>query len=177
MTMTRWQPIYFGLGSNLDDPMAQLRSAVTALRALSGLRLYRVSSVVRSAPIDRSDQPEYLNVVAIGMTRLAALDLLDHCQRIEAAAGRDHEARRWSARPLDIDLLALGKTIHTDPRLTLPHAQLARRAFVLGPLAELAPHTSIPGLGRVATLLQAVDLGTLTAAGKLFPDAWPDGLS
>ncbi|MFK7887778.1 MAG: 2-amino-4-hydroxy-6-hydroxymethyldihydropteridine diphosphokinase [Gammaproteobacteria bacterium] len=177
MTRVRWQPIYFGLGSNLNDPARQLRKAVLALQKLAAVRLYRVSSVVRSAPVDGSAQPDYLNIVAAGMTHLQPMTLMHECQRIEVAHGRDHAAKRWSARPLDIDLLALGDTVIDSASLTLPHAQLAVRAFVVVPLAQIAPEFNVPEIGPVQALLTQVERASVSAAGKLFPDGLPNGLS
>lgn len=177
MNERRWQPIYFGLGSNLDQPARQLQRAVRALAQLDDLLLFAASSVVSSPPVDGSDQPDYLNVVVAGMTRLAPLVLLDQCQQIERSQGRDHAAQRWSARPLDIDLLFLGQTVCDGPRLDLPHKQLAQRAFVLAPLAEIAPAVVVPGFGSVQSLLRGIETGSLTRVGKLFPDDAPVGLS
>ncbi len=177
MSAPRWQPIYFGLGSNLDEPLKQLQRAACALAELENLILYTASSVVSSPPVDGSDQPDYLNAVVAGMTRLAPLALLDQCQQLERAQGRDHAAERWSARPIDIDLLFLGDSVHDSPRLQLPHAHLARRAFVVAPLAEIAPAAVVAGLGPIRSLLQGLDTGVLTAVGKLFPDGGPNGLS
>lgn len=161
MSRAHWRPVYLALGSNLDDPVAQLRRGIASLEAVDGLRIYRVSSFVQSPPADGSDQPDYINAVVAGMTVLTSQDLLTACRSIESEQGRDPSAPRWSARTLDIDILAVGQEQSDEPALTLPHPRLAERAFVLQPLAEIAPTLRIPGIGRVAVLAQALGAAAL----------------
>ena len=158
MSRALWRPVYLALGSNLDDPCAQLDRACASLSLVDGLALFHFSSRVVSAPADGSDQPDYVNAVVAGVTQLDGPAVLAVCRRIESAQGRDHDAERWSARTLDIDVLLLGREVMSDQDLTLPHPRLAERAFVLEPLAEIAPDLDVPGVGRVAALLRA--LGT-----------------
>ena len=128
---------WIGLGANLGDARAALRSAVQAMAALPGTRLLRVSSLYRSAPVDAGG-PDYLNAVAELDTTLAPLALLHALQSIEQAAGRERPYRN-APRTLDLDLLLHGDERLDSPELTVPHPRMGERAFVLLPLAELAP--------------------------------------
>ena len=130
------QRCFIGLGANLGDPPRQLREAVAALGAIPRSRRGDVSTLYRSAPLGPQDQPDFFNAVATLDTALAPLDLLDALQRIEATAGRVR-GRRWGPRTLDLDLLLYGERHINDARLTVPHPGMARRAFVLWPLADL----------------------------------------
>ncbi len=145
---------YVGLGANLGDARAALDSAFEALAALPGTELLRRSSLWRSAPI-ASSGPDYLNAVAELRSTLAPLELLHRLQAIEHAHGRERPYRN-APRTLDLDLLTMDSVSLVTPELTLPHPRAHERAFVLAPLAELAPQLEIPGHGRVAALLPAV---------------------
>lgn len=128
---------WIGLGANLGDRGAALARAVQALAALPGTRVMQVSGLYASAPIDAGG-PDFLNAVVELATRLAPLDLLDALQATEQAAGRERPYRN-APRTLDLDLLFYGDQQRACERLTLPHPRIAERAFVLLPLAELAP--------------------------------------
>jgi 2-amino-4-hydroxy-6-hydroxymethyldihydropteridine diphosphokinase len=145
---------YIGLGANLGDARAALESALAALADLPDTTVLRRSSVWHSAPIDSSG-PDYLNAVAELRTSLAPIDLLHRLQAIELAHGRERPYRN-APRTLDLDLLLHGELVMSTPELTLPHPRAHERAFVLAPLAELAPDLLIPGRGCVADLLAAV---------------------
>lgn len=128
--------VYFGLGSNLGDRRQQLRQAVAALRA-GGVAIDVISGLYETPPWGVTDQPAFLNAVVAGETTLEAHALLSLAKRIEAEAGRDFEAPRWTARPIDVDILIIeGETVATED-LTVPHPLLYQRAFVLIPLADL----------------------------------------
>lgn len=148
------QRAYIGLGANLGDARAALREAVAALGALPQTRLAAVSSLYRSAPIDSSG-PDYLNAVAALDTATEPPALLQALQAIEQAHGRERPYRN-APRTLDLDLLLHGDAVLDTPTLTLPHPRIAQRAFVLQPLAELAPGLLLPGHGRLDALLPAV---------------------
>lgn len=128
---------YVGLGANLGDARAAVRQALDELGALPGTRLVRASSLYRSAPVDAGG-PDYLNAVAELCTSLGPHELLAELQRIEQAAGRERPYRN-APRTLDLDLLLYGALRLDDPVLTLPHPRMRERAFVLLPLAEIAP--------------------------------------
>jgi 2-amino-4-hydroxy-6-hydroxymethyldihydropteridine diphosphokinase len=126
------------LGSNLGDPAKNVASALARLAQIPGVALERSSSLYRSEPWGRRDQPEFVNAAAIVSTTLSARELLDRLQDEEQAAGR-RDGGKWGPRALDLDLLWYANEVSPDPHLTLPHPEIARRTFVLMPLAEIAP--------------------------------------
>lgn len=150
---------YIGLGANLGDARAALLAAVRALQGLDGGEALTVSSLYSSAPIDSSG-PDYLNAVACLPTRLSAPDLLAALQQIENAAGRERPYRN-APRTLDLDVLLYGDASIDSPSLTVPHPRMYQRAFVLLPLAELAP-ARVPAQALAAVADQVlVRLGSL----------------
>lgn len=128
---------FVALGANLGDTGTALRDAIAALDALDGVRVVSTSSFYRTAPIGSSG-PDYLNAVAEVATTLDAPSLLDALQGIEQAAGRQRPYRN-APRTLDLDMLLYGDARIDSPRLTVPHPRMHERAFVLVPLAEIAP--------------------------------------
>lgn len=157
--------VWIGLGANLGERSRTLRSALAAIAALPGTRVRRVSSLYRSAPVDAGG-PDYLNAVAEIATTLAPQALLEFLQAIELSAGRERPYRN-APRTLDLDILLWGDPAVTiaTATLTVPHPRMAARAFVLLPLAEVAPER-VP-----QSMLQAV------AAQRIEPLAptpdWP----
>jgi 2-amino-4-hydroxy-6-hydroxymethyldihydropteridine diphosphokinase len=146
---------FVALGSNLDDPPAQLRRAVKALGSVPLTRLLRVSSVWRSAPVGPAGQPDYLNAAVLLETALTAHELFDALQAIEDRQGRVR-AERWGPRTLDLDLLLFGNVRIDDQRLTVPHPRMRERDWVLYPLREISDTTLVmPGGADIATLLAA----------------------
>jgi 2-amino-4-hydroxy-6-hydroxymethyldihydropteridine diphosphokinase len=137
---------FVGLGSNLGDPAAQIRSAIRALAALPETRLVRRSSLYRNPPAGYLDQPEFINAVARIETRLAPRDLLEELLAIERAHGRVRDFPN-GPRTLDLDILLYGERTVREPGLTIPHPRMLERAFVLLPLAEIAPETGGAGSG------------------------------
>lgn len=153
--------VFVGLGSNLEEPLDQLRRAFKSLASLPDSSLRAGSSIYVSPPFGPEDQPDYLNAVVWLETRLDPHTLLTHLQRIESAQGRRRDGERWGARTLDLDLLLFGSQTLQGTRLTIPHPEMAKRPFVLYPLAEIAAHLEVPGLGSLAELLdQHPDPGT-----------------
>lgn len=152
---------YIGLGSNLDDPAARIRDALERLAAAPGVDAIAASGLHGSRPMGPPDQPDFVNAVARLQTTLTAHALLDRCQAIERAAGRSRDGVRWGPRTLDLDLLLHGDQRIDDARLQVPHPGIAQRAFVLVPLAEIAPELVIPGHGRVGDLVGARDVSTV----------------
>ena len=128
---------FIALGANLGEPAQALHAALAALGATPGVRVVKASGLYRTAPIDSSG-PEYLNAVAEIATTLIAPALLDALQAIEQGAGRERPYRN-APRTLDLDLLLYGAGRIESPRLSVPHPRMWSRAFVLVPLAEIAP--------------------------------------
>lgn len=146
--------IYIGMGSNLAAPDQQLRSAIEALAQLPGTTVAGVSAFYQSDSL-LPGQPRYTNAVAALDSCLAPLELLDALQAIENDQGRER-LERWGPRTLDLDILLFGERLIDEPRLTVPHYQMHLRAFVLYPLAELAPATlQLPDGARLSALLEA----------------------
>jgi len=147
---------YVALGSNLGNPAVTVDEAIDALAALRGSILRAMSSLYRTAPVGISEklrhQPDFVNAVVVLDTRLAPHQLLDELFAVEARFGRQRSVRN-APRTLDLDLLLYGDLVVDDERLTLPHPRMHQRAFVLAPLAEIAPGLVIPDHGPVETLL------------------------
>jgi 2-amino-4-hydroxy-6-hydroxymethyldihydropteridine diphosphokinase len=146
---------YVALGANLGDPASTLRAAFGALANLPESRIVRCSSLYRTAPVGIVDQPEFVNAVARLETTLAPESLLDALLDIERRFGRQR-AEKNGPRTLDLDLLLYDHRVLELPRLTLPHPRLHLRAFVLLPLAEIAPDLHLPGRGYISAWLPAV---------------------
>ncbi|MGV8843254.1 MAG: 2-amino-4-hydroxy-6-hydroxymethyldihydropteridine diphosphokinase [Pseudomonas sp.] len=146
--------VYLGLGSNLSEPLGQLRAALAALAALPHSQLAAVSSFYSSDPMGPADQPHYINAVAALDTALEPLDLLDALQTIEQQQGRTRHAERWGPRTLDLDILLFGERLLNEPRLQVPHYDLQARPFVLYPLAQIAPGLHLADGRKLDDLLQ-----------------------
>lgn len=148
---------FVALGANLGDPVLTVKAALVALRELPQTELVAASSLYRTAPVGLRHQPDFINAVAEMTTVLPAPSFLAQLFAIEARFGRQRSVSN-APRTLDLDLLLYGDLVSTDAQLTLPHPRLHERAFVLAPLAEIAPQLMIPGLGAVDALLaQCVD--------------------
>lgn len=157
---------FVALGSNLGDPAAQIRSALRALAALPRTRLARQSSLYGNPPAGGLEQPEFVNAVARIETALAARDLLARLLEIERAHGRVRDYPN-APRTLDLDIVLYGEQVVREPGLAIPHPRMLDRAFVLVPLAEIAPDAVVPGHGCVRDLVKAID-----AAGMIkLPEA------
>ncbi len=152
---------YIGLGSNLADPVAQIKLARTACSALDGVHELAFSSLYRSPPMGPRDQPDYVNAVMAVATELTAIGLLRALQKIENAQGRVRTGERWIARTLDLDLLIYGDQQIEQADLTIPHPGITDRAFVLYPLYEIASELVVPGKGRIADLIAVCPLNGL----------------
>jgi 2-amino-4-hydroxy-6-hydroxymethyldihydropteridine diphosphokinase len=147
---------FIGLGSNLADPLVQLRQALVELDSIPGTRVTARSSFYRTSPVGLLEQPEFINAVASVRTTLKPQALLAALLAIENRHGRRRSIRN-APRTLDLDLLLYGDQVLGQEGLTLPHPRLQERAFVLVPFAEIAPDAMVPGRGRVQDLLAQVD--------------------
>lgn len=152
---------YIGLGSNLQQPAAQIKAARSAIATLHEVNEVAFSSLYQSPPMGPQDQPHYVNAVMAISTTRSPLDLLSDLQHIENNQGRVRQAQRWVARTLDLDILIYGDLQMTTPTLTIPHIGISERAFVLYPLHEIAPHLNIQGLGTVVDLIKQCPLNGL----------------
>ena len=156
---------FIALGSNLDDPGAQVRSGLRALAALPQTRLTGQSSLYLNPPVGYRDQPDFVNAVARIETSLPPRALLEALLAIERAHGRVRDFPN-APRTLDLDIVLYGELAVSEPGLTIPHRRMLERAFVMVPLAEIAPDAVVPGKGRVADLVKQVDAtGLVKLAG------------
>ena len=148
---------YVALGSNLGNPVSTVEDAIDAMAALRGSLLKAISSLYRTAPVGLKHQPDFINAVVALDTRLGPRELLDELFALEARFGRVREpgSVKNAPRTLDLDLLLHGDSVLNDPTLILPHPRMHERAFVLAPLAEIAPNLIVPGRGPIADLLAA----------------------
>ena len=145
--------IFIGLGSNLDNPVAQLQQALEALQAHPHIELKQVSAFYQSLPMGPADQADYINAVAELESALEPRALLAALQAIENAQGRVRK-QRWGARTLDLDILLYGRQVINEPDLIVPHCGIAERNFVLYPLQELVDADfNIPTHGQLRELL------------------------
>ncbi len=145
---------YVALGANLGDPVVTIKAALAALDALPASARIATSSLYCTAPVGLKNQPDFINAVVALRTQLAPQALLDQLFAIEANFGRQRSVKN-APRTLDLDLLLHADAVLTTATLTLPHPRMHERAFVLAPLAEIAPLTVIPGHGPVARLFAA----------------------
>ena len=151
---------YIALGSNLESPAAQVRAGLRALAALPHTRLICASSLYRNPAMGVRGQPDFVNAVASVGTRLAPRALLEALLAIERAHGRVRDFPN-APRTLDLDIVLYGEEVIDEPGLTIPHPRMIGRAFVLVPLAEIAPQAIVPGAGSAAHLAARVDASAL----------------
>jgi 2-amino-4-hydroxy-6-hydroxymethyldihydropteridine diphosphokinase len=154
------------MGSNLDEPLAQLRAALQAMQRLPSCELLRCSPVYRSIAVGPGRQPDYFNAVAYIQTELEPLELLHALQEIECAQGRQREIR-WGPRTLDLDILLYGERVADGAELTIPHPRLKERNFVLYPLRDLDPGLSLPCGTPIESLCQSIPRDGLWLGGQL----------
>lgn len=157
MNAAKMAQAFIALGSNLHDPRAQVLRGFDALDGLPDSKLVARSRLYRSAPWGVVDQPAFVNAAAGIETGLSPRELLDALLAIERDAGRERGGARWGPRILDLDLLLYDALILREDGLTLPHPQLHERAFVLLPLADIAPDFVVPGHGCMSRLLERMD--------------------
>ncbi len=158
--------VYIGLGSNLECPEQQIRWGFDELARFPRSRLVARSSLYLGPPVGPQDQPDYVNAVAALDTELAPSDLLRTVLAAELRRGRMRGPKRWGPRTLDLDILLYGDLQCHDSELSIPHPEMAHRAFVLIPLSEIAPEVVIPGVGRVRDLVKGLSRSSLTVLDR-----------
>ena len=152
--MTKDVEASLGLGGNVGDVVGKFVFALTCLENCENVRVLRASSVYRTPPWGKLDQPDFLNMALVIATTLEPRALLDLCLSVEQQAGRIR-ADRWGPRTLDIDILTYGERTIDEPGLGIPHPRIAERAFVLTPLAEIAPDLMLGGASVASLAAQA----------------------
>jgi 2-amino-4-hydroxy-6-hydroxymethyldihydropteridine diphosphokinase len=154
------KPAYIALGANLRNPEAQVRAGFELLAMLPKTRLAAVSSLYRSEPVGYVEQPDFVNAVAKIETALSARELLDELLAIERQRGRVRDFPN-APRTLDLDIVLYDEEMLDEEGLTIPHPRMHERAFVVVPLAEIAPDAAVPGRGRVRDLIAGVDAASV----------------
>lgn len=156
-----------GLGGNVGDVPASMASALKALDARPDLSVAKVSRLYRTPPWGKLDQPDFVNACALIETTLSPHALLDLCLQTERAHLRER-GERWGPRTLDIDLLDYDGEAISDERLTLPHPRAGERAFVLVPLAEIAPDLRLGGrpVGETALAIEPEGIEPISSDGE-----------
>jgi len=148
---------WLGLGSNLQQPVTQIREALNRLKTLDGVEVLATSSFYRTPPWGDKRQDDFINCVVQIETSLNPVALLRELQSVENAMGRQRSGRRWGPRLIDIDLLLYGDQQHQSEELEVPHPHMHERAFVLVPLSELEAGLEIPGRGSIGRFLKQLD--------------------
>lgn len=151
MSSALWRPAYVAIGSNLDHPQRQVRTALDEIGRLPSSQLLAVSALYKTHPMGPQDQPDYVNAVAGVLTQWDARSLLNALLDIERRMGRDRR-ERWGPRIIDLDLIWLSGPSIDEAGLQVPHPGVSTRNFVLYPLNDIAPSLEIPAHGRVSEL-------------------------
>ena len=149
---------YIGLGANLGDREANINRALVELVRSGACRLVRVSPIYETEPVGIRDQPDFLNAAADIETAMAPRGLLAAISDVERRLGRE-ETVRWGPRVIDIDILLYGDKCLAEDNLEIPHPEMHRRAFVLTPLAAIAPEVMHPSLG-LTVMQMSRDIGS-----------------
>jgi 2-amino-4-hydroxy-6-hydroxymethyldihydropteridine diphosphokinase len=143
---------FIALGSNLDNPVSQVNTAIGEIEHIHGIELKAVSRLYRTAPVGPQDQDDFINAVVKVETTFPPLELLDRLQEIEQ---KHHRIRtvHWGPRTLDLDILLYGSEVIDSPRLKIPHPEMKRRGFVLVPLMDIASELVLPDGSPVSELV------------------------
>ncbi len=160
--------VVIGIGANLDERLATMRAALSAIGRITGVSVAAKSRVYETAPVGGVAQPDFLNAAILVECTLAPLVLIDELVRIERDLGRDRGAQevRWGPRAIDLDVLWIEGLVVDDPRLVVPHPRLLERAFALVPLLDVAPQAVDPrsGVPFVAPATQQRDVRATSLA-------------
>lgn len=151
---------YLALGSNLQDPRQQIKSAIASIQKLHDTHLVDQSSLFRTPPVGYEDQPDFINAVVKITTQLAPENLLEKLQSIENAHHRVREKVN-GPRTLDIDILLYGKSVINTQSLTVPHPRMLERAFVIVPLAQIDPNLELPCGSLLSDIRARLDISMI----------------
>ena len=165
--------VFIGLGSNLQDPKAQISTALLELNALASVTVLLRSGLYQSKPMGQTNQPDFMNAVAKISTSLGANDLLLALQKIEQDHQRVRSSERWGPRTLDLDILLYGDQQISTRSLEVPHPGLAAREFVLIPLQEIDPNLIIPGIGTLQELVEQLPLHQMKMIDTIHAEPQP----
>ena len=146
---------YIGLGSNMNSPVKQIKSAITSIEEIISTKIIGMSSLYKSKPVGPQNQDDYINAVIKIETKLVPYQLLECLHDIEEKHGRIRN-EHWGPRILDLDSLIFGNEIMVDEKLTIPHPEIENRSFVLAPLIEIDPDCIIPKKGLASDLLATI---------------------
>lgn len=155
-THSEWVPAYIALGSNLDDPRAQVINGFARLERVPHTRVIARSKLYTSTPLGSVAQPDFVNAVAGLLTTLTPRQLLVELKQLEADIGRATPIVRWGPRRIDFDLIVFGDARIDETGLVVPHVGAPQRNFVLYPLCDIAPELVIPGFGVARDLARRV---------------------
>ena len=154
---TKSKFVYIGIGSNFKSPKDQVMSGINSINQIKEIIIKAQSSLYRSAPLDNSDQPDFINAVVLAYTNLNPSLLLEKLNEIEDNHNRDRTLPQWGPRTLDLDLLLYDNEVINKPNLVVPHPGISKRNFVLIPMLEITSDIEIPGLGFAKELLENLD--------------------
>ena len=157
MTKDRWRPAYIGIGSNLDQPIEQVKQATQHIKMIPESKFIKISPLYESSPLGPTSQPNFINAVAAIMTCLSAHNLLNELKEIEVKQKRTRNVEKWGPRIIDLDLLVFSSQTINDKRLTVPHPEIKYRDFVLKPMSDITLDLKIPGLDNVEDLLKKIE--------------------
>ncbi len=146
-----WSLVYLGLGSNVGDAKQHLLDAINQLKQCQNIKEVTTSRLYISKPVDNTNQENFYNVAICLETDLTPHELLEHCKHIERLHQRTH-LYHWGPRSLDIDILCYEQITLNTPILSIPHAEIANRDFVIKPLLDLDPTLALPLLGQISKL-------------------------
>lgn len=149
--------IYIGLGSNLDEPVRQVLTAIRRLQSATDVQVVAVSSLYKTPPMGPQNQPDYINAVVELKTLLSPPQLLNFLHQLENQQARSRDMERWGARTLDLDLLLYADTVLATDELTIPHIGIKHRAFVLYPLFDIVQNKPLPVIGQVGDLIKQLN--------------------
>ncbi|PPI86612.1 2-amino-4-hydroxy-6-hydroxymethyldihydropteridine diphosphokinase [Candidatus Pantoea edessiphila] len=152
---------YLALGSNLNNPLNQIKTALTCLDAIPNTKRIKTSKIYLSPPYGLQNQPDYLNIVVSLDTKLSVDNLFKFTQKIELQQGRVREIEHWGPRTLDIDIILFGNLIIKTNSLIIPHYDLTNRVFMLLPLIQIAPNIILPNGKSVKTILTKLDTSNI----------------